>query len=232
MSAWPKQKRAALLEWRGSTQSSSSEQGGSYGQGKKLASPKRTVGRTQRRQRVNVAWYGGGRRNVEVVTGIGRWYKAGEGLVAILWVFVHDRTGTHRDECFFTTDVNFTAAQVIEYFTGRWSIETIFQEMRSYLGLETTRGRKEETVLRAAPCLFGLYTVVAALYAQMPARYRRTGLISWVGKTDTTFSDAITAVPRWLWREWVFAIPGHAAAFAKLSQPFRDLLLCGLAPAA
>src|ERR1039457_1638808 len=32
MNVWPKQKRAALLEWRGSTQSSSSEQGGSHGQ--------------------------------------------------------------------------------------------------------------------------------------------------------------------------------------------------------
>ena len=73
---------------------------------------------------------------------------------------------------------------------------------------------------------------MAALYAQMPARYRRARLIDWVGKADTTFSDAITAVRRWLWQEWVFAIPGHTAAFAKLSRPFRDLLLYGLAPAA
>ena len=104
--------------------------------------------------------------------------------------------------------------------------------MRAYLGLETTRGRKKETVLRVAPCLFGLYTVVAVLYAQMPARYRKGGLIHWVGKTDTTFSDAITAVRRWLWQEWVFAIPGHTAAFAKLGRPLQELLLAGLAPAA
>jgi hypothetical protein len=140
--------------------------------------------------------------------------------------------GTHRDEYFFTTDVSLTATQVIEYFTGRWSIETTFQEMRAYLELETTRGRKRETVLRAAPCLFGLYTIVAVLYAQMPARYRRGQLIRWVGKTDSTFSDAITAVRRWLWQEWVFAIPGHTAAFAKLGRPLRELLLGGLAPAA
>jgi hypothetical protein len=55
--------------------------------------------------------------------------------------------------------------------------------MRFYIGLETTQGRKEETVLRAAPCLFGLYTVVGALYAQTPAPYRRVQLIAWVGKT-------------------------------------------------
>jgi DDE superfamily endonuclease len=200
--------------------------------GKKLPSPEQVVARTQQRQRLNVAWYGGGRRSVEVMTGTGHWYKAGEGLVEILWVFVHDCTGTHRDEYFFTTHISLTATQVIETFTGRWSIETTFQEMRSYLGLETTRGRKKETVLRVAPCLFGLYTVVAALYAQMPSRYRRERLIDWPGKKDVTFSDAMTAVRRWLWQEWVFAIPGHSAAFAKLSRPFRELLLYGLAPAA
>jgi hypothetical protein len=47
-----------------------------------------------------------------------------------------------------------------------------------------------------------------------------------------TFSDAITAVRRWLWREWVFATPGYKPAFEKLSRPFRALLLHALAPAA
>jgi hypothetical protein len=200
--------------------------------GAKQPSPQKVVGRSRKRQRLNVAWYGGGRRDIEVVTGTGHWYKAGEGLVKVLWVFVHDLTGTHRDEYFFTTDVRLTAQQVIECFTGRWSIETTFQEMRAYLGLETTRGRKKDTVLRMAPCLFGLYTIVAVLFAQMPARYRRARLIDWVGKKDATFSDAITAVRRWLWQHWVFAIPGHYATFSKLRRPFQAMLLYALAPAA
>jgi len=200
--------------------------------GAKLPSPEQVVAGSRCRQRLNVAWYGGGRRNVEVVTGTGHWYKAGEGLAKVLWVFVHDCTGTHRDDYFFTTDVRLTATQVIECFTGRWSIETTFQEMRAYLGLETTRGRKKDTVLRLAPCLFGLYTVVAVLFAQMPARYRSVRVIDWLGKKEVTFSDAITAVRRWLWQEWVFAIPGHQRAFAKLRRPFRAMLLYGLAPAA
>jgi hypothetical protein len=200
--------------------------------GAKLPSPETVVTRAKKRQKLNVAWYGGGRRDVAVVTGTGHWYKTGEGLVEVLWVFVHDRTGTHRDEYFFTTDVHLTAQQVIECFTGRWSIETTFQEMRAYLGLERTRGRKKETVLRMAPCLFGLYTVVSVLFAQMPARHRRVRVIDWIGKKDATFSDAITAVRRWLWQEWVFAIPGHHAAFSKLRRPFQAMLLYALAPAA
>jgi hypothetical protein len=57
-------------------------------------------------------------------------------------------------------------------------------------------------------------------------------LLAWVGKEDVTFSDALTAVRRWLWVEWVLAIPGHRESFSKLRGPFQQLLLAGLAPAA
>jgi len=199
--------------------------------GKELAKPEAVVAEASR-TRLTVAWYGGGQREVEVVTGTGHWYKAGQGLVAVRWVFVHDLTGTHRDEYFLTTDVALSAQAVIETYVGRWNEETTFQEMRSYLGLETTRGWKEKTVLRLAPCLFGLYTVVACLYSQLPRGYARVRAVAWAGKIDVTFSDAITAVRRWLWREWVFAIPGYKPVFEKLSRPFRSLLLHALAPAA
>lgn len=199
--------------------------------GAKLPAPAQVVSKTKHRQKLHVAWYGGGRRDVEVVTGTAHWYQAGEGLTQVLWVYVHDCTGTHRDDYFFTTDVSLSAQTVIETFTGRWSIETTFQEMRAFLGLETTRGRCAQTVLRVAPCLFGLYSVVAVLYSRLPKRHTRLRLIDWPGKKDVTFSDAITAVRRWLWQEWVFAIPGHREAFSKLALPFRQLVLRGLAPA-
>lgn len=189
--------------------------------GVKLPSPGQVVQQAKRRHRLAVAWYGGGRRAVEVITGTGHWYEAGTPLVAVFWVWVHDLSGTHRDEYFFTTDVGWSAAQAIETYTGRWNLETTFQEMRSHLGLETTRGWTEQTVLRVAPCLFGLYAVVAALYVQLPARRRLRGLVAWVGKEDVTFSDVLTAVRRRLWVEWVFAVPGHSSAFAKLSRPFQ-----------
>jgi DDE superfamily endonuclease len=198
--------------------------------GAKLPTPEQTVAKAER-ARSNVAWYGGGRRDVEVVSGTGYWYKGGEGLVEVVWVYVHDLGGTHRDEYFFTTDMAMSAQEVIETYAARWNEETTFQEMRSYLGLETTRGWKDKTVLRAAPCLFGLYSVVACLYSQLPKRYARVRAVDWPGKQDVTFSDAITAVRRWLWLQWVFIIPGHDRAFAKLSRPFRSLLLHALAPA-
>jgi hypothetical protein len=198
--------------------------------GKKLPSPQKVVQRSER-QRLNVAWYGGGRREVEIVSGTAHWYKAGDGLVPVLWVYVHDCTGTHRDDYFFTTDVDMTPKDLIETFTGRWSIETTFQEMRAYLKLESTRGRTEKTVLRVAPCLFGLFSMIALWYAQLPARRQRRA-VDWPNKTETTFSDAITAVRCWLWTDWVFESPDHDAAFTKISRPLQAVLLSALAPAA
>jgi hypothetical protein len=200
--------------------------------GAKLPSPQEVVAATAERTRLNVAWYGGGRRDVEVVTGVGHWYKSGVGLVAVRWVYVHDRTGTHRDDYLYSTDVALTAAAIIETYTGRWNSETTFQEMRAYLGLETTRGWCRRTVQRAAPCLFGLYTVVAVLYEALRAQGTPTAGVTWAKKAGTTFSDAITTVRRWLWTVWVFARPDHDEAFAKVPADLRDILLSALAPAA
>jgi hypothetical protein len=199
--------------------------------GQDLPAPAAVVRDAPTRQALDVAWYGGGRRRVEVVTDTGLWYKSGRPLVPVRWVFVHDLTGTHRDEYFFTTNPAMSPTAVIETYTGRWNIETTFQEVRSYVGLGTTRGWTRATVLRTEPCLFGLYTVVAWLYAELPARFTRVRVVDWPGKRDVTFSDAITAVRRWLWQEWVLAIPGHREAFSKLSGPVRQIVLNGLAPA-
>jgi hypothetical protein len=199
--------------------------------GGKLPPPQEVVAQAER-TRLDVAWYGGSRREVEVVSGTGHWYKAGQGLVEVRWVYVQDKSGTHRDEYFYSTDVTRTAQEIIEEYTGRWNIETTFAEARAYLGLESTRGRCERTVLRAEPCLLGLYSVVALLSWRLPPEDQDQGTVQWEGKQTVTFSDAITAVRRWLWTHWVFPRAGHDAAFAKLPGAFQELLLYALAPAA
>lgn len=180
---------------------------------------------------LDVTWYGGGTRRVATASGAGRWYKSGAGLVPLRWVFVRDVTGTHRDEYFFTTDPALTPAAVIGHYTSRWNIGTTFQELRAHLGLETTRGWCRSTVRRLAPCLFGLYTGVAVLYAALP-QSKRSGAVVWPGKGGVTFSDALAAVRRWLWSEWVFPQAGDDTALEKLPPPLREVLLAALAPAA
>jgi hypothetical protein len=179
-----------------------------------------------------VRWYGGGWRDVAYVTGVGHWYRSGAGLVAVRWVYVHDLTGAHRDDYLYSTDPAMSAEQIVEEYTGRWNIETMFEEMRSYLGLETTRGRLPQTVLRAAPCLFGLYGVVALLYEDLRQHGQAVGQVQWAQKGVVTFSDAITAVRRWLWAEWVIARVDHEQAFAKLPDALQEVVMYALAPAA
>jgi DDE superfamily endonuclease len=181
-------------------------------------------------ERLTVGWYGG-TRQVETASGTALWYQKGNGVVALRWVFVRDRTGTHRDEFFFSTDATLTACQVIGYYTGRWNIETTFQEARSCLGVETTRGWCRQTVLRAAPCLFGLYTVVALLYRGLPQSQRGGGAVSWSGKTGVTFADALGAVRRWLWTEAFLPQADPEGHFPKLPAELRETLLAALAPA-
>ena len=120
---------------------------------------------------------------------------------------------------------------MIEAYCGRWNIETTFQEMRSELGLETTRGWREKTVLRAAPCLFGLSTVVALLFQTLPES-KRTGAVEWPGKTVTTFSDTLAAVRRRLWTESILPQASETQGLEKIPGPVRELLLTTLAPAA
>ena len=143
-------------------------------------------------------------------------------------MFVRDKGGTHRDEYFFTTNASLTPTSVIGHYCGRWNIETTFQEARCCLGLETTRGWCRNTVLRAGPCLLGLYSVVAVLFAKLPEA-KRAGAVSWPGKATVTFSDALCAVRRWLWAETVLPQAGADTGLDTLPERVRELLLTTLA---
>jgi len=199
--------------------------------GHRRPKPRQTVDAAKTFAPLEVGWYGGGKRCVETLEGTGHWYKSGKKLVPLRWVFVRDKSGTHRDEYFFTTDPSLSPTAVIGYYCGRWNIETTFQEARSGLGLESTRGWCPKTASRAGPSLLGLYSVVAILFNALP-QSKRTGAVSWPGKTTVTFSDALCAVRRWLWDETILPQAGGSAALQKLPQPIRELLLTTLAPAA
>lgn len=197
--------------------------------GRALPKPRQAVAGARLRRAV-VRWYGGGTRVVAVATGTGHWYKSGKGLVPLRWAFVRDRDGTHRDEYSFSTDPALSPEAIVGHYAWRWNIETTFQECRSGLGLETTRGWCRNTVRRAAPCLFGLYTAVALAFAALP-EVERSARVSWPGKGGVTFSDALACVRRRLWSDWVFPQAGGDAAVQILPGPLRELVLTALAPA-
>jgi hypothetical protein len=202
--------------------------------GQKLASPPEVVARTATRSSLTVAWYGGASRDLEVVAGTGHWYRIGEALVKVQWLYVHDGPGTHRDEYCFTTASTMKPQQMVECDTQRWSIETTFQECREDLKLESPKGHSQQTVRRFTPGLFGLYTMVVLRYLQL--RHHSNTLtiraIFWRGKSTITFSDMITCVRRALWEQWCLHTPAAPQEFSKLSPSLQDMILYALAPAA
>ncbi len=76
--------------------------------------------------------------------------------------------------------------------------------MRSQLGLETTRGWSQLTVLRMAPLLFSVYTLTVIFFDTMSWFNSHVTAKKWIGKEGTTFSDMMISVRRYLWMEWVF----------------------------
>ena len=67
-------------------------------------------------------------------------------------------------------------------------------------------------------CLFGLYSVVALLYAELPSDATAEGTVSYRGKAEVTFSDAISVMHRRLWLEGVFESHGQTEVFENLPR--------------
>jgi hypothetical protein len=125
-----------------------------------------------------------------------------------------------------------SADQIVSLFTGRWSIEVTFQEVRAHLGFNTPRNWSKTSVLRTAPCLLGLFSVVSLIFAdQARDRTIKPLCAPWYAKEELTFSDAISCVRRLCWSEVLKQSPKHAGML-KLSRRLRLTLLDQLSRAA
>ncbi|MHC4407174.1 MAG: IS701 family transposase, partial [Planctomycetota bacterium] len=200
--------------------------------GRKIDSPGKAAKRKNAAwKKTTVDWYGGGTRRVRLLTGTAVWYNRGR-AVPIRWVYVVDQQGTHRDDCIFSTDATMAPDRIVSLFTRRWSIEVTFEEVRAHLGFETTRQRVAKSVLRMAPCLLGLFSVISLAFAAYNRRHRvHPATTPWYEKTDITFSDAIACVRRLLWEQTVFGTSRYAKQYAKLTPGLRNLLFDCLSPA-
>jgi hypothetical protein len=195
--------------------------------GRKLPKPAEVVRRCRQGKRCVVTCYGGSERKVELICGQGYWHRAKHsgGLVPVRWVFVRDLSGTHRDQYLFSTDLTLTPDRIVSLFTGRWSIEVTFQEVRAHLGFATVRNWSRKSVLRTAPCLLGLFSLVSLIFARLAERKSpRIASQPWYHKKEVTFSDAMCAVRRLCWQE-VLRRPDKHAGVTKLPTRLRLMLL-------
>ena len=163
--------------------------------GRKLRSPGEVAAdRRTRWTRMDVAWYGATRKDIEVCSGTGLWYRCGSRPTEVRWVVVRDPKGKRADEVFFTTAPTMTAQEVVESFVRRWGLETTFQETRRHLGLETLRNRCSTAVRRSVPLLLATYSLVVVWFAkhvQCPSEHKQH--TPWYTKPSIAFSDMFAA---------------------------------------
>ena len=113
------------------------------------------------------------------------------------------------------TDVDRTPKEIVTWFVRRWRIETTVEEVRTHLGVETQRQWSDRAIARTTPCLLALFSIVTLL-----ARQRRSATAAaWYPKARPTFSDALAAVRRAIWREQHFQTSPRRTDRPK--NPFR-----------
>jgi hypothetical protein len=145
--------------------------------GAKLPSPAQSVAAARaalpeggRLPTAGVCWYGQSQRELEMLSGCGGWYRGVDkrraALIPLRWVYTRD-TVSGKEDCFACTDCAWSPKRMVEEFAGRWSMEVTFQEGRAHLGWETTRQRCAASVLRATPCLMGLFSLISVLWAKL-----------------------------------------------------------------
>lgn len=146
-------------------------------------------------------WYGGSDVELELCTGTALWYYRGHPPVAVRWVLVRDPLGKLEPRAFLSTDAEMDTLQILRHYVSRWSMEVTFAEVRRHLGVETQRQWSDLAVARTTPCLLSLFSIVTLLAHRLHERRAlQVRGAAWYQKSLPTFSDALAAVRRDIWR--------------------------------
>jgi len=76
---------------------------------------------------------------VRIVSGTAVWHHNGMPLAPIRWVLVRDPFGERDPQAFPSTDLDASPLEILNWFVGRWTTETTFEEVRRHLGVKTQR---------------------------------------------------------------------------------------------
>lgn len=184
---------------------------------------------------VEVEWYDGQIRAMELASDTAIWFHYGKTPVPIRWVLVRDPQGKYETTCLLCTDQTVAPLQVVEWFVMRWQVEVTFEESRRHLGVETQRQWSDKAIARTTPLLLGLFswiTLVAHAFhsSDQPVVARQT---IWYAKSLPTFSDAVALVRFQLWAAFpTFQTSREPPNLIKVSRPFFVSLVEALCYAA
>jgi hypothetical protein len=182
---------------------------------------------------LEVEWYGGQRKQLQVFSRTTLWYTPGWAPVAIRFVLVRDPEGKLQDAAFLCTDLQATPAQVLHWVVMRWSVEVTFEEARAHLGVETQRQWSDLAIARTTPALLGLFSLVTVLALRLRPEGRiPVEVTAWYHKPEAAFADCLALVRQHIWRARYLVNSAPQADFVQFPREAFELLLNDLPLAA
>jgi hypothetical protein len=133
--------------------------------GEVLPKPKQLAQDDRQRWKTCRATLYGRKRTVRYKDCQAQWYRAcGTRLLHV--VVVQIEQGTLGIRVFFATDPTLSVVQILERYADRWAIEQCFRDLKQLLGFADSSARKKEAVLRTAPFVGYIYTLLVLWFAQ------------------------------------------------------------------
>lgn len=173
---------------------------------RQLSLTKRLKYRHTRWSTVTLPWYGavGSERKIEYATGTAVWCHAGKPVVPIRWVLIRDPLGRREAMALLSTTLELSAEEIIRAYVRRWQMEVTFEEARAHLGIEGQRQWSDKAIERSTPIRLALFSMITLIARELPKPAARQS--AWYSKEHLTFSDALAAVRRSLWKQMPFSM--------------------------
>jgi hypothetical protein len=152
------------------------------------------------------------------------WYEVTKRDPVVV-VIVRDPTGTEPDNYFISTDPTATGAQIASHYTGRWSIEVTFRDVKQDLGGEDPQSWKRHGPQRAACLSLWLHGLTWCWYLHTHPTGRTWTPRPWYqAKRTPSFLDALAALRRILWAQRISDLSNPTADHHKTTQALLDAL--------
>jgi DDE superfamily endonuclease len=143
---------------------------------------------------LEILWYGGRNKKIDILNGTCLWYGYGIRPVPIKWVLIRDSNTKGEVALLFSTDLSVSSIEIIGSFVKRWQLEVTFEEARRHLGMETQRQWSDKAIDRVTPCILASYSLINLTAMEMTKSKDENISIqtsSWYKKTHVTFSDVL-----------------------------------------
>lgn len=131
---------------------------------------------------------------------VGLWYEVLP-MRPVRMVVVRGYPGSDNDAVICTTDLQQSLVHVLETFASRWTIETMFRDVKQRMGFDEPQNRTAQAVHRTAPMALISHSLTVIWY-RLHVKLETPDLLPsypWWHKTDPTFQDMQAELRRASW---------------------------------